>query len=86
MKLKGLNSSEQLKDFSETFSIFTHAKNYQKTIQTLQNPSEKNKAMGYGCGKCKCKIYSQVVNGWQCNECGTVFPIIGGSKGPRYCF
>ena len=83
MKLKGLNSSEQLKDFSETFSIFTHAKNYRKTIQTLQNPSEKKKAMGYGCGKCKCKTYLQVDDGWQCEGCGTAYEIIGGSNGPE---
>ena len=84
MKLKDLNSSEQLKDFSETFSIFTHAKNYRKTIQTLQNPSEKNLAMGYGCGKCNCKTYLQVDDGWQCKGCGAIFILIGGSKGPVY--
>ena len=40
MKTKGLNSTEQLKGFSDTFSIYALLKNSRETIQTIQNPSE----------------------------------------------
>jgi hypothetical protein len=39
MKTKTLNSTEQLKGFAETFSIYTLLKNSRKTIHTIQNPS-----------------------------------------------
>ena len=45
------------------------------------NPSMQ--AMGYGCGRCGNKVYTQVGGGWLCDGCGMIFEVIGGSRGPR---
>ena len=43
-----------------------------------------NRAHGYGCAACGCKIYRPDINGWKCENCNTVYEIIGGSRGPVF--
>ncbi|MBA3014960.1 MAG: hypothetical protein KKD63_14390 [Proteobacteria bacterium] len=68
---------QKLRDISgdRNLSFFTEQTNPAAPIT--------NQAAGYGCGRCGGKVYTQVVNGWQCDECAMVFEIIGGSKGPQ---
>jgi hypothetical protein len=53
MKSKTLNSLNSLKGFSETFSIYELVKKSGKTIQTIQNPSERPKNRGLQSEKLK---------------------------------
>lgn len=46
-------------------------------------PEKPREARGYGCGFCGTAIYTEAPGGWRCQGCGTLYAIIGGSKGPR---
>lgn len=50
-----------------------------ETITALKQ----EQAKGYGCGRCGNKVYTAVTDGWQCDVCGMVFEVIGGTRGPR---
>lgn len=43
-----------------------------------------NRAQGYGCAGCGCRIYCPDVNGWKCENCNTIYEIIGGTRGPVF--
>jgi len=39
------------------------------------------KGLGFGCSRCGHRIYTRVMDGWQCDRCRMVFEVIGGSRG-----
>ena len=77
-----MNWRELMKIKSSTQNPQNPQKGTHKSVFEDIGNKNKTKAMGFGCGRCSCKTYIQVAYGWQCEGCGAIFPIIGGSRGP----
>ena len=78
---------------------FSNFSNFSVSRPSEVKKTQPQKARGYGCSKCGNNIYSEfhgwkpgtfksayqpVDNAWQCDKCGAVYSLIGGTRGPEY--